>query len=154
VVAGVTVGLDQLTKAAARAWLAPRPPITLLGGVVRLAHSQNVGAFMGMGSALPPLWRTLLFGVFAGVLLIGVAAYVFAAPDLVPSDVAAASLLVGGGLGNLIDRITQQGIVTDFLNVGIGRLRTGVFNVADLAIVLGVLGMTIPLWRAALQDVE
>jgi signal peptidase II len=50
----------------------------------------------------------------------------------------ATSLLVAGGLGNLVDRITRQGAVTDFLNIGVGQVRTGVFNVADLAIVLGV----------------
>jgi signal peptidase II len=49
----------------------------------------------------------------------------------------ALGLLLAGGVGNLIDRINQNGHVTDFLNVGIGPVRTGIFNVADMAIMAG-----------------
>lgn len=150
-VTAVTVALDQLTKAAARTWLASRPPISLLGGLVRLAHSENVGAFMGLGSGLSPPLRTLLFGIFAGMLLVGTTIYLLTTRGLAPMDVVAASLVIGGGLSNLIDRIAQRGAVTDFLNVGIGGLRTGVFNVADLAIVVGVIYLIVPLWREARQ---
>lgn len=137
-IAGLGVALDQLTKAAARVYLAPRPPIVLWGGIVRLAYSENVGAFMGLGAALPPAVRTLLFGVFAALLLAVVMAYVFTSDGLTWSDVIAASLLVSGGLGNLVDRAVRDGRVTDFVTVGVGRLRTGIFNVADVFIVAGV----------------
>jgi len=50
----------------------------------------------------------------------------------------AAALVCSGGLGNLIDRIGRHGYVTDFLNVGIGPVRTGIFNVADFALMIGV----------------
>jgi len=46
------------------------------------------------------------------------------------------ALFVAGGASNLIDRVTY-GMVIDFMNVGIGSLRTGIFNVADMAIMLG-----------------
>ena len=137
-VAGLGVALDQLTKAAARAYLAPRPLIVVWGGIVRLVYSENVGAFMGLGTALPPAMRTLLFGVFAALLLAVVTAYVFTTDGLTRLDVVAASLLVSGGLGNLIDRAVFDGRVTDFVTVGIGWLRTGIFNVADVFIVAGV----------------
>jgi signal peptidase II len=48
-------------------------------------------------------------------------------------------LIVGGGVSNLIDRLRYGGYVVDFLNVGIGSLRTGIFNVADMAIMAGVI---------------
>ena len=48
------------------------------------------------------------------------------------------ALIAGGGLGNLYDRLTNTGRVVDFLMVGMGSLRTGIFNVADLAITFGV----------------
>jgi signal peptidase II len=54
----------------------------------------------------------------------------------------AAALVCGGGLGNLIDRFSQHGYVTDFLNLGIGSVRTGIFNVADFALLFG-LGMLV-----------
>ena len=47
-------------------------------------------------------------------------------------------MVSGGGLSNLIDRVTQGGNVTDFLNVGAGPIRTGIFNCADMALMLGV----------------
>jgi hypothetical protein len=49
-----------------------------------------------------------------------------------------AALVCSGGLGNLIDRIGRHGYVTDFLNAGIGPVRTGIFNVADFALMLGI----------------
>ena len=52
--------------------------------------------------------------------------------------VVAGALTVAGGFGNLVDRIVQSGCVTDFVILGIGRYRTGVFNVADLAILSGI----------------
>ncbi|MEA3375271.1 MAG: signal peptidase II [Chloroflexota bacterium] len=137
-VTGLVVALDQLTKAAARVYLARRPPISLCGGVVRLVYSENVGAFLGLGAALRPTARVLIFGVFSGLLLIGVIVHLVTARGLARFDVIAASLLVAGGLGNLIDRALHDGRVTDFVSLGIGPLRTGIFNVADVAIVAGV----------------
>ena len=49
------------------------------------------------------------------------------------------AFILAGGIGNLIDRATQNGLVTDFLNVGIGPVRTGIFNVADMAVTFGVI---------------
>jgi signal peptidase II len=48
------------------------------------------------------------------------------------------ALICGGGFGNLIDRFSRHGYVTDFLNVGIGTLRTGIFNIADFALLVGI----------------
>ena len=137
-IAGLGVALDQLAKAAARAYLAPRPPIVVWGGIVRLVYSENVGAFMGLGTALPAAMRTLFFGVFGALLLAVVTVYVFITEGLRGFDVIAASLLVAGGVGNLIDRAVFAGRVTDFVTVGVGRLHTGIFNVADVLIVAGV----------------
>ncbi len=47
------------------------------------------------------------------------------------------TLILSGGIGNLIDRVTNSGLVTDFINLGVGPVRTGVFNVADIAITCG-----------------
>jgi len=55
------------------------------------------------------------------------------------SGVAAVALLFAGGVGNLIDRVTSGGSVVDFIKLGIGPVRTGIFNVADVAITVGAL---------------
>lgn len=52
--------------------------------------------------------------------------------------VVAWSLVLSGGLGNLVDRIINDGRMIDFMNIGIGSLRTGIFNVADVYITVGV----------------
>ena len=129
---------DQATKALARAYLSGREPIVLAGGAVRLAYGENAGAFLGLGAELSPVVRTLLFGVFAALLLVAVAVYVFTAPRLKPLDVVAGALLVAGGVGNLIDRALHQGRVIDFVTLRAGPLRTGVFNLADVFVMAGV----------------
>jgi signal peptidase II len=51
----------------------------------------------------------------------------------------AVALILAGGLGNLIDRVCRNGVVIDFLNLGVGSMRTGIFNMADMAITTGVI---------------
>jgi signal peptidase II len=51
------------------------------------------------------------------------------------------SLIIAGGLGNIIDRILFDRHVTDFMNVGISNFRTGIFNVADMCVTAGVIGL-------------
>jgi signal peptidase II len=135
-IALVTVAIDQITKAMARAWL-PDRRISLLGDLIRLQPSQNAGAFMSLGARLPEAARFWLFVVISGVILVLLAVYIIADPMLTPMTVHALSLVLGGGIGNMIDRIRFDGRVFDFLNVGIGGVRTGIFNVADVAIMAG-----------------
>ena len=56
----------------------------------------------------------------------------------VPTVLVALGILAGGGLGNWLDRVLHDGHVTDFVSLGVGQLRTGIFNVADLSVVAGV----------------
>ncbi|NKE71794.1 signal peptidase II [Candidatus Manganitrophus noduliformans] len=132
-----TVGLDRITKVIARDRLESAPPISLFGGIVRLDYVENPGAFLGLGSGLSETTRFWIFSVLVGGFLVGLFLYVLIYRRLSVIEVAAFSLILGGGLGNLIDRVLYDYVI-DFLVVGIGRLRTGVFNVADLAITAGV----------------
>ncbi|MCG3115053.1 MAG: signal peptidase II [Candidatus Manganitrophus sp. SA1] len=132
-----TVGLDRITKVIARDRLESAPPISLFGGIVRLDYVENPGAFLGLGSGLSETTRFWVFSILVGGFLVGLFLYVLINRRLSVIEVAAFSLILGGGLGNLIDRVLYDYVI-DFLVVGIGRLRTGVFNVADLAITVGV----------------
>src|SRR5947199_5008520 len=71
--------------------------------------------------------------------LLGVLGDPLVASKLPGVKVLAFSLVVGGGLSNLLDRVAYGGYVVDFINLGIGSLRTGIFNAADVAITVGVL---------------
>lgn len=148
VVIVAVVALDQLSKAVARALLAPRQPRSFLGDVFRLELVENPGAFLSLGATLPPRIRgaVLTWGVL--LLVLGAAWVAVVRPGAGRLSLGAA-LIAGGGFGNLWDRIAADGLVTDFLNLGIGRLRTGVFNVADLAIVGGAVLLLWPVRHAA-----
>jgi signal peptidase II len=132
------VGCDQITKSAARLRLEPGTTVSLFHDVVRLQHVENPGAFLSMGDSLAKSTRTVLF-TFGGIVLVGGAfLWVARSRRMNVVETVGAALICSGGLGNLIDRLTQDGYVTDFLNVGIGPLRTGIFNIADFILLVGV----------------
>jgi signal peptidase II len=100
-----------------------------------------------MGGDLSSGARFWSLTVINGALL-AVLAYVLATRrEMEPGNFTAWSLILAGGIGNLIDRVSQQGLVTDFLNVGIGPVRTGIFNVADMAVTAGFALFIIVWWR-------
>ncbi len=132
------VGCDQVTKSAARHQLDPGATVSLFHDVVRLQRVENPGAFLSMGDSLPRSVRTIVF-TFGGVVLVGGAMlWAARARRMNTYQTVGAALICSGGLGNLIDRLTHGGYVTDFLNVGIGPLRTGIFNVADFVLLVGL----------------
>lgn len=133
------VGCDQATKFVARQTLATAPVQEYAGGLFRLVYAENPGAFLSLGATLPATTRFWIFVVIAALLLIGVGIFALRSLQQTPLPVIVAiALVIGGGLGNLIDRIVHDGRVVDFMQVGFPWLRTGVFNVADMAIMTGV----------------
>jgi signal peptidase II len=132
------VGCDQTTKSVAKTYLSETQAVSLLGGSVRLQIAKNYGAFLSLGASLGDAARGVLFSVGVGLVLAGLLAYLFITKPTNPIVGPAIALVVGGGVSNLIDRLRYGGYVLDFLNVGIGPVRTGIFNVADMAIMLGV----------------
>ncbi len=138
VVVTCCVGCDQVSKGVATKALKYSEPRTYLGNLFRLEYAENTGAFLSMGAKLPPFVRTWLFTVLSGVLLLILLVYVLLHRPFTRRHVFALSLILGGGSSNLIDRITNDGRVVDFMNLGIGNLRTGIFNFADVAIMLGM----------------
>lgn len=132
----VTVACDQATKHLAAASFTDVIPYSLVGGVVELLYSENAGAFLGLGAGLHDSTRFWLLTVGVGLLLLVFGAKLIRATR--PPELIGWSLVIGGGLSNLIDRLIRDGRVIDFLRVGIGEVRTGIFNVADAAIILGL----------------
>jgi signal peptidase II len=140
-VCGITLAcgaVDQVTKAIARATLDEGRALTFLGDTFRLDLSYNAGAFLGLGSGMPDDVRSIVFSVGVACVLLGLLAYALFSNSEPPAARTALALVFGGGASNLIDRFVFDGHVTDFLNVGIGSLRTGIFNIADMAISAGV----------------
>ena len=131
-------GCDQLTKRVAKKSLEKSPPISYLGETFRLQYAENSGAFLSLGSSLPKVVRTWLFTFFSGALLAALCIYIVYSRSLNRSHTFALSLILGGGFSNLFDRIVNDGKVIDFMNMGIGPVRTGIFNLADVVIMVGM----------------
>jgi len=133
------VGCDQATKSVAQSLLSATEVWSFLGDTVRLQLAYNQGAFLGLGASLPEAFREGIFSVGVGGMLLVLFGYALFSKSASPSAIVAFALLLAGGLGNLIDRLMYDSYVVDFLNIGIGPLRTGIFNVADIAVTVGLL---------------
>jgi signal peptidase II len=130
-----TIGCDRVTKYLAAATLAGTPERTFLGDTLRLDYAENPGAFLGMGADWAPELRASLFtgAAFIGLLVVtGLGRHLRHSP----TALVGLALFAAGSLSNLVDRVAY-GSVVDFLNIGVGPLRTGIFNVADVAILAG-----------------
>jgi signal peptidase II len=141
-----TIGCDQATKHIARTHLAGLAPLSFLGGSLRIALAQNAGGFLSLGSSLPDGLRSTVFLVGVGAALLAAAIYLVRAGGLAFSALLCAWFVWAGGLSNLVDRVAFEGRVTDFMILGLGPLHTGVFNVADVAIMVGGILFAILTW--------
>ena len=132
----MTIGCDRVTKQLAAENLAGEPPHSFLADTFRLTYAENQGGFLSLGAGLPSALRNAVFTVFTGALLLVVAVFAWRQRGSL-WHAAAFSLFLAGGASNWFDRVSH-GRVVDFMNVGVGWLRTGIFNVADVAIMLGI----------------
>ena len=149
-VVGGTIGCDRATKHVATAALAGSGSRTFLAGTIHLQYAENSGGFLSLGADLPPVARTALFTVATGLMLVA----------LVATGIRmrwsgwrrlGLALFMAGAVSNWFDRATR-GSVVDFISVGLGPLRTGIFNVADVAILLGAALVMLAEWRRHQQD--
>ena len=130
-----TIGCDRVTKHLAAGALAGTPGRSYLGDTVWLGYVENRGGFLSVGASLSPGVRTVIFTVGTGLMLLALTVVAIRHRWRGWPAIGLA-LFIAGGASNWIDRVLS-GSVVDFLNVGIGPLRTGVFNVADVAIMVG-----------------
>ena len=132
-----TAGCDQVTKHFARTQLNQFEPAALAGGFIELVLAENPGAFLSLGASLPKAARAGLFTAGIGVGLVLLLIYLFRAVALPWLSFLGLGLIWAGGMSNLFDRFIRHGLVTDFILIRAGPFHTGVFNVADVAIVAG-----------------
>lgn len=141
------IGLDQWTKVIAETHLAGRGSISFFHDTLVLQLAYNSGAFLSLFASLPPGLRTILLQVAVGIVLAAMTVFTLSRRTLSVLEFLAFSLIIAGGLSNLYDRLTNAGSVVDFLHMGVGRLRTGIFNVADIYVTIGVLLIVWAGWR-------
>ena len=132
VCAGIVI-LDQLTKIAVQQWMTLHQSCPLLGEVVQFTYIRNPGAAFGI--TFGGRWIYLVLSVIACAVMIY---YLFRLPAAERRGRYAMLIVLGGALGNLIDR-ALYGEVTDFIDIGVGAYRWPVFNVADSAVTIGII---------------
>ena len=144
VIVAVVTAADFLTKAWAVEALSPRHvPHRIIGDVVRFTLAYNPGAAFGMHLGPASRW------IFAVLSLIIVAVLMRATADLTRESRLAAigvPIVIGGAIGNLLDRIRQRDGVVDFIDIGFGDVRFWTFNVADSAVTVGAVCLVLALW--------
>jgi signal peptidase II len=132
--------LDQWTKVLATEAFKGKPPRPYLGDTFRFTWATNEGAFLSLGSNLPDGARYWVLTVAVGGLLLGILYFAVMGKGLTAMPIAGYALIAAGGLSNWVDRVRFEGKVVDFMNLGIEGtvFRTGIFNIADLQILVGI----------------
>jgi len=140
----LNIGCDQQTKQIAKDRLEyVAGGFSYLNDTFRLIYAENNGAFLSAGSDWPPIVHTLFLKVIPFVLLAGMFIYTLFSAKVNIRQALALSFIIGGGASNIIDRIFYGGSVVDFMNIGLGDLRTGIFNFADVSIMIGLFALLI-----------
>lgn len=141
IILSLSIGCDQTTKRIAEKTLKAEDGKSFLFDTIRLKHIENPGAFLSFGADFSEPLKNVLFLALPLMVLLSILIFLLVSDRVRRFDVVMLALIAGGGFGNLIDRALFNGRVTDFLNLGIGTVRTGIFNVADVAIMVGVFGL-------------
>jgi len=135
-IALLIIALDRVTKIAIAHRLSLHGSITVIPGFFRIIHAENPGAAFGIFADSPSEWKTGLLIGFSMVALLIVSALLWKNSHSLTSTGIGLSLILGGAIGNLWDRLVSRRVV-DFLLFYIGPHQWPAFNVADSAIVVG-----------------
>lgn len=130
-------GCDQVSKIIVREQIEDHANIAVIDGFLTLTKVENTGAFLSLGHDLPEALRILILNFFPILVIAFGFYYLIKEKNLNLWTQAGFCMLLGGGLGNVFDRIVH-GSVTDFLHLNFGFAQTGVFNVADMFIMVGI----------------
>ncbi len=132
------ISCDQISKKVVRESVEPGSRIEIINQNFLLMNVENDGAFLSLGSNFSPILKKIILLVLPLMMLIGVLFYLFTQTNLPKIALIGWSFVIGGGIGNMYDRI-KFGSVTDFLFIDLGGIfRTGVFNMADVSIMVGM----------------
>lgn len=134
------ISWDRASKELAKDLLKDKAPVSYFHNTVRFEYVENTGAAMSFADDLPKQTSFWLLSMAPLALLLAMSVYVIHNTEKMPlARLAAFALVISGGLGNIYDRIVYDRHVTDFMNIGINNLRTGIFNFADVCITAGAI---------------
>ncbi|MDG1778042.1 MAG: signal peptidase II [Flavobacteriaceae bacterium] len=142
----LNIGLDQYTKHIVRTEVTAGSRTEIVGEFLQLMNVENSGAFLGMGSDSHPTIKLIFLLILPVIVLSVVLYYLFTNKHLDSLSVIGFSCVAGGGIANLYDRFLY-GSVTDFLFMDFGFAQTGIFNVADLSVTIGMILLIIASYK-------
>lgn len=132
-----SIAIDQISKIIVRQNLSIYENIQLVKNYFILTRVENTGAFLSAGNNLPQFARIILLTILPIVVLLYGCFILYKKTNLPRLSQIGIALLVGGGIGNIIDRVAF-GAVTDFLFTDFVIFKTGVYNIADMCIMAGI----------------
>jgi len=125
--------VDQITKVLVKEFLTLREPVRIIGDFLRFTYVENPGIAFGVRIGARSIFTLLSVAIVVVIFI-----YLFRAKRDRASVRFTLALVLGGAVGNLIDRIAY-GRVVDFIDIGVKNLRWPVFNVADMAVTIGMI---------------
>ena len=138
--APIILALDQITKALVLARLPLNRPVEVLGDFLRLWHRRNTALSFSLGWKLPLEVQRVLFAALPLLVVVAVVIYYVKASDVTRLQRWLLGAIMGGGLGNFVDRVFRGGSVVDFIDFKfygiLGMERWPTFNVADSTVVV------------------
>ncbi|WP_316824364.1 signal peptidase II [Pedobacter miscanthi] len=130
-------GCDQISKKIVRSEISDYEHISIIKDRFTLLKVENTGAFLSLGDQMPYIFRLIILTGLPLLFLCYGLYYLFVKKNLPVTMQVALCFLIGGGIGNLYDRIIY-GSVTDFMHMDFYLFQTGVFNFADISIMIGI----------------
>lgn len=136
------IGCDRVTKDLAKEHLKGKPSLSYLHNTVKLEYVENTGAALSLGDNLPKTASLILLSLLPLLILLTLFVYTIRnSRNIKILKMLLLSMIFAGGVGNIIDRIFFDRHVPDFIIIGFKDLHTGVFNIADVCIMTGVIGL-------------
>lgn len=142
----VSIGLDRVTKIYVREHIHISDNIFVIKNFFTILHAENTGAFLSLGDSLQNPWKFILLSLLPLLALAFGVFYVMFKPLIGKLTTIGIVLVIAGGAGNLYDRMLY-GSVTDFMHMNFGIFQTGVFNVADVSIMIGMGLILLESWQ-------
>ncbi len=133
----LNIGCDQVTKSMARNKIEYHETISVIDNFLTLTKVENTGAFLSLGSNMPVFIKLLILNVLPVLVMLWGLYLVIGKTNMSRLLITGLCFVIGGGAGNLYDRI-RFGSVTDFMHMNFGLFQTGIFNMADVSIMVGM----------------
>jgi len=147
----VNIGCDQVSKSIVRKKMSYDEEISLVKDHFTLIKIENTGAFLSLGNDLANPYRFILLTLLPVLCLLAAVVYIIIKTNFSRMVLIGIICVAGGGIGNIYDRIAH-GSVTDFMHLRFGALQTGIFNVADVSIMIGVGLILLDTWVKKKED--